>query len=169
MSCYPRYKTNQTFIAPKNQDSGTILCKKTNENTVGFTWSVPCNQFVECDDEKDEYGCEFPPWLIPSLLSGAGAVLNTTLFVHLYRSIKNTWKKKMHYRKSTLTIQRPQISMELKKLFKIAILVENGDVGKIHEMYCQELENHGSEGEATCYLKVMEYSIEPKSTLCWKC
>ena len=169
MSCYPRYKTNQTFIAPKNQDSGTILCKKTNENTVGFTWSVPCNQFVECDDEKDEYGCEFPPWLIPSLLSGTGVILIITLFVHLYISIRTIWKKKMQYRSSRFSIQRSNISIESEKLYKIAVLIENGDVDKIHEIYCQELENHGGEGEATCYLKVMEYSIEPKSTLCWKC
>ena len=166
VSCYPVYNTNQTFIAPKTQDSGTILCKTIDDinDRIGITWAVPCNRMVECHDGRDEFGCEFPEWLIPSLLSGAGAVLNTTLLIHLYRSIKSTWKKKMHNKKSTLTIQRPQISMELEKLFKIAVLVENGDICKIHEMYCQELENHGGEGKATCYLKVMEYSIEPKST-----
>ena len=156
------YHTNQTFIAPKEQDSGTILCKKKTDNYVAITWAVPCNSIVECDDGRDEFGCEFPVWLIPSILSAAGAVLNITLFVHLYKSIKRTWKKKMQYRNIRFPIQRPNISMEIEKLYKTAVLIESGDVDKIHKMYCQELENNGSEGEATCYLKVMEYSIEPK-------
>ena len=121
----------------------------------GFTWAVPCNRLVECDDGKDEFGCEFPEWLIPSLLSGAGAVLIITLFVHLYKSIKRTWKKKMQYRNSRFPIQRPNISMEIERLYKTAVLIESGDVDKIHKIYCQELENNGGEGEATCFLKVM--------------
>ena len=169
MFCYPRYKTNQTFIAPQNQDAATILCQKTiNENNVGFAWSIPCNQFVECDDGRDEFECEFPPWLIPSLLSGAGVALIITLFVHLYISIRNVWKKKMQYRRSRFSIQRPNISIESEKLYKIAVLIECGDLDKIHEMYCQELENLGGEGEAVCYFKVMEHSIEPKSSFITK-
>ena len=157
MFCYPRYKTNQTFIAPQNQDAATILCQKTiNENNVGFAWSIPCNQFVECDDGRDEFECEFPPWLIPSLLSGAGSVLCITLFVHLHNSIKITWKKKMINRK----IQRQYLSIESEKLYKIAVLIENGDVEKIHQMYCQEVENNGGEGGALCYFKVMKHLIK---------
>ena len=162
--CSPVYHTNQTFIAPKEQDSGTILCKKQTDNyLLGITWAVPCNHDVECDDERDEFGCQFPVWLIPSLLSGAGAVLIATLFVYLCKSIKSTWKKKMQYRNTRFPIQRQHISVELEKSYRMAVLIENGDVDKIHEMYCQELENHGGEGEATCYLKVMEHLIEPKS------
>ena len=88
--CFPVYNTNQKFIAPKTQDSGTILCKKKYDNLVdnygiGITWAVPCNQIAECHDGSDELGCEFPDWLVPSILSAAGAVLNITLFVHLYK------------------------------------------------------------------------------------
>ena len=68
----------------------------------------------------------------------------------------------MQYRNSRFPIQRPNISMEIEKLYKTAVLIESGDVDKIHKMYCQELDNNGSEGETTCYLKVMEHLIEPK-------
>ena len=168
--CYPVYNTNQKFIAPKTQDSGTILCKKKYDNLVdnygiGITWAVPCNQIAECHDGSDEFGCEFPDWLVPSILSAAGAVLNITLFVHLYKSIKSTWKKKMQYRNSRFSIQRPHISIESEKLYKTAVLIESGDIDKIHKMYCKELENNGGEGEATCHLKVMGHSIEPQSYL----
>ena len=158
VSCYPVYNTNQTFIAPKTQDSGTILCKKKyllDNYGVGITWAVPCNRMVECHDGRDEIGCEFPPWLIPSLLSGAGAVLNITLFVHLYKSIGSTWKKKMQYRKSRFSFQRRHLSIESEKLYKMAVLIESGNIDKIHKLYCQVLENNEDEGEATCYFKVM--------------
>ena len=159
--CYPKYHTNQTFFAPKNQDAATILCKKNNTAyqtslgfTLGITWAVPCNTVPECVDGSDEFGCEFRPWLIPSLLSVAGSVLCITLFVHLHKSIQRTWEKKMQFR-----FRNSHLSTENEKLYKTAVLIESRNVDQIHKMYCQEVENHGGEGEALCYLKVMGYLI----------
>ena len=128
----------------------TKLHETTGHPTLGLTWATPCNNIDECYDGSDEIGCEFPTWLIPSILCGAGAVLCITLFVHLHNSIKSTWKKKMIHRK----IQRSHLSIESEKLYKTAVLIDSGDVDKIHEMYCEEVENHGGEGGATCHLKV---------------
>ena len=122
----------------------------------GITWATPCNNIQECDDRNDEIGCEFPIWLIPCLLSVAGALLCISLFVYLHKSIRSSWKKKMRFRKSRLSIQRSQISIEAEKLYKIAALIESGDIDSIRKVYFQEVENNGGEGEATCHLKVQE-------------
>jgi hypothetical protein len=163
--CYPHYYENLRFSAPKNQDAATILCKKNNTAyqtslgfTLGITWAVPCNTVPECVDGSDEFGCEFPAWLIPSLLSGAGSVLFITLFVHLYISIKRTWKKKLQFQ-----FQNSHLSTETEKLYKTAVLIESGNVDQIYKMYCQEVENHGGEGEALCHLKVMGHLIKSLS------
>ena len=150
VSCNPIYYENLTFSAPKNQDAATIFCNSNLNYYYGITWAVPCNSIPECIDRRDEFGCEFPPWLIPSLLSGAGAVLCITLFVYLYKSMKSTWKKKMQFQ-----FQNSHLSIEAEKLYKIAVLIESGDVNKIHQLYCQEVEDNGGEGGALCYLKVM--------------
>ena len=160
--CRPYYYENLTFSAPKNQDAATILCMKNKTDylvtvafNLGITWAVPCNTVPECVDGSDEFGCEFPAWLIPSLLSGAGSVLFITLFVHLYISIKRTWKKKMQFQ-----FQNSHLSTENEKLYKTAVLIESGNINQIHKMYFQEVENHGGEGEALCNLKVMKHLIK---------
>ena len=166
VGCYPDYYENLTFSAPKNQDAATILCQ-TNTTapqewgfTLGITWAIPCNTVPECVDGSDEFGCEFPTWLLPSLLSGAGSVLCITLFVHLHKSIKRTWKKKMQFQ-----FRNSHLSTETEKLYKTAVLIESGNVDQIHKMYCQEVENHGGEGEAQCHLKVMGHLIKSLSKL----
>ena len=116
-----------------------------------MNWATPCNNFKECYDGSDEMGCEFSTWLIPTLLCGVGAVVCISLFVHLHKSIKCIWKKKMIYRR----IQRPHVSIESEKLYKTAVLIEREDVDKIHRMYCEEVENYGGEGGAICHLKVI--------------
>ena len=166
--CYPHYYENLTFSAPKNQDAPTILCKKNNTAysqtslgfTLGITWAVPCNTVPECVDGSDEFGCEFTPWLIPSLLSVAGSVLFITLFAHLHKSIKRTWKKKMQFQ-----FRNSHLSNASEKLYKTAVLIESGNVDQIHKMYCEELENHGGEGQALCHLKVMRHLIKSLSKL----
>ena len=165
VGCYPIYYKNETFSAPKIQDAATIFCQTKHKvingfDYLGITWAVPCNSVFECGDESDESGCEFSPWLIPSLLSGAGAVLCVTLFVYLHKSIKTKWKKIMQ---SRISFQRAHLSIESEKLYKTTILIESGDVDKVHKMYCQEVENNGGEGEAMCHLKVMGLSIKPLS------
>ena len=156
VSCYPVYYKNKTFLAPNIQDSATILCKIDSIEGFGITWATPCNNIQECDDRNDEIGCEFPVWLIPCLLSVAGSLLCISLFVYLYKSIGSSWRKKMRYRKSRLSIQRSQISIEAEKLYKIAVLIESGDIDNIRKMYFHEVENNGGEGGATCHLKVIE-------------
>ena len=158
--CYPHYYENLTFSAPKNQDAATILCIANDNSDLGSTWAIPCNNITECDDGSDETGCKFSAWLIPSLLCGSGAVLGITLFVYLHKSIKSKWKKIMQSRSS---FQRAHHSIESEKLYKTTILIESGDVDKIHKLYCQEMENNGGEGEAMCHLKVMGLSIKPLS------
>ena len=165
VGCYPNYYIeNQTYSVPRIQDAATILCEKnyTYWGTIiaGITWAVPCNSVPECGNGSDEYGCEFSPWLIPSLLSGAGAVLCITLFVYLRKSIKIKWKKKMQFQ-----VQNSHLSIETGKLYKTAVMIENGNVEQIHKMYCQEVENCGGEGEALCHLKVIEHSIKSLSKL----
>ena len=165
VGCYPNYYENHTFSAPQNQDAATILCNKnvTLNNgfyVLGITWAVPCNSVPECGDGSDEFGCEFPPLLVPSLLSGAGAVLCITLFVYLRKSIKTKWKKKMQFQ-----FQNSRLSIETEKLYKTAVLIERGNVDQIHKMYCQEVENYGGEGGALCHLKVMRHLIKFLSKL----
>ena len=155
VGCYPIYYENETFSAPKNQDAATIFCQTKNTtikgfNVLGNTWAVPCNSVPECGDGRDEFDCEFPPWLIARLLCGAGAVLCITLFVYLHKSIKTKWKKKMQFQ-----FQNSRLSIETEKLYKTAVLIERGNVDQIHKMYCQEVENHRGEGGALCHLKVM--------------
>ena len=155
VACYPLRVAflNQTFSLPKNQDAATIFCETNTTlngfNTLGITWAVPCNLVPECSDLSDEFGCEFSIWLIPSLLSGAGALLCITLFVYLHKSIEIRWKKKMQFQ-----FKNSHLTIETEKLYKIAVLIESGNVDQIRKMYCQEVENHGGEGRALCHLKV---------------
>ena len=161
VDCYPKYYENLTFTASKNQDAATILCKTRRDRDgaeiptiYGITWAIPCNNILECEDGSDEIGCEFPIWLIPSLLCGAGSVLCTTLIVYLHISIKRIWKKKMQFQ---FQFQNSHLSIETEKLYKIAELIESGNVDQIHKLYCQEVENNGGEGGALCHFKVMRY------------
>ena len=52
------------------------------------------------------------------------------------------------------------LSIESEKLYKIAVLIESGDVKKIHEMYCQEVVNNGDEKGALCYFKVIHKNLK---------
>ena len=161
VACYPKYYENLTFSAPQNQDAATILCKTSITwsdaipTIFGITWAIPCNNIPECDNGSDEIGCEFPTWLIPSLLCGAGAVLFITLFAYLHKSIKRTWKKKMQFQ-----FQNSHLSIETEKLYKTAILIESRNLDQIHKMYCQEVENNEGEGGALCHFKVMRHLIK---------
>ena len=150
--CYPDYNTIQTFSVPKSQDSATILCERYNNYfQLALAFAIPCNLNPECYDGSDEFGCEFPEWLIPSLFGLAGAVLCTTHLVYLHKSIKSTWKKKMQFQ-----FRNSHLSIESEKLYKIAVLIERGDVKKIHEIYCQEVVNNGDEKGALCHFKVID-------------
>ena len=51
--------------------------------------------------------------------------------------------------------QNSHLSSESEKLYKTAVLIESGDLDKIHQMYCKEVEINGGEGAALCHLKVM--------------
>ena len=165
IGCYPIYYKNETFSAPKIQDAATIFCQTKHKvingfDYLGITWAVPCNSVFECGDESDESGCEFSPWLIPSLLSGTGTVLCVTFSIYLHKSIKTKWKKKMQFQ-----FQNSRLSIETEKLYKTAVLLERGNVDQIHKMYCQEVENYGGEGRALCHLKVMQHLIKFLSKL----
>ena len=129
-----------------------------------MTWATPCNNIAECYDWSDEIGCEFSTWLIPTLLGGAGAVLYISLFLHLYKSIQGTWKKIIRSRKSRLSIQRPYLSIESEKLYKTTVLLDSGDVNKIHTMFFQEVEKYGGQGGATCHLKVTGHLIKQRQS-----
>lgn len=57
-------------------------------------------------------------------------------------------------------VQRSQLFIESEKSYKIAELIESGDIDKIHKMYCDAVEAYGGEGGATCYFKVIGSSIK---------
>ena len=113
-------------------------------------WAIPCNGVPECGDGRDEMNCQMPNWVLEFVLLGIVCVLCLTLFLYLsyymeHTSIDNT------------VVLIPSSSRELnlaRRILDIAILVEEGNIDKIRELYDKEVETHGNEANTICCLKV---------------
>ena len=118
VSCYPVYYMNRTFLAPNIPDAATILCKKTSIDGWGITWATPCNNIQECDNGNDETGCEFPIWLIPCLLSVAGALLFISLLFTLTNQSEVHGKRKCDIEKVDFQFQKHKFPLKQKNCIK---------------------------------------------------
>ena len=119
--------------------------------------ATPCNSFTECFDESDENDCNFPNWLLPSLLSLAALVLNITCFISLQRQVKkaiNYIMQESAWRLATQSTICPVVSMTSEKQMKVAYFLEKGKFNEIDLFLINELKAHGTEAEAICCMKV---------------
>ena len=113
-------------------------------------WAVPCNGVSECGDFRDEMNCQMPNWVLEIVLLGIVCVLCLTLFLYLSYYLKHTSIDKT-------VVLIPSSSRELnlaRRILDIAILVEEGNIDKIRELYDKEVETHGNEANTICCLKV---------------
>ena len=113
-------------------------------------WAVPCNGVPECGDGRDEMNCQMPNWVLEIVLLGIVCVLCLTLFLYLSYYLKHTSIDKT-------VVLIPSSSRELnlaRRILDIAILVEEGNIDKIRELYDKEVETHGNEANTICCLKV---------------
>ena len=116
-------------------------------------WAVPCNGVPECGDGRDEMNCQMPNWVLEIVLLGIVCVLCLTLFLYLSYYLKHTSIDKT-------VVLIPSSSRELnlaRRILDIAILVEEGNIDKIRELYDKEVETHGNEANTICCLKVDYY------------
>ena len=121
-------------------------------------WAVPCNGVPECGDGRDEMNCQMPNWVLEIVLLGIVCVLCLTLFLYLSYYLKHTSIDKT-------VVLIPSSSRELnlaRRILDIAILVEEGNIDKIRELYDKEVETHGNEANTICCLKV-DYQV----FACW--
>ena len=113
-------------------------------------WAIPCNGVPECGDGRDEMNCQMPNWVLEIVLLGIVCVLCLTLFLYLSYYLKHTSIDKT-------VVLIPSSSRELnlaRRILDIAILVEEGNIDKIRELYDKEVETHGNEANTICCLKV---------------
>ena len=120
---------------------------------ASVTWAVPCNNIQECYDGEDENECKFPFWAIPSILFGTGLVLCLTFAAYLYKYSRQDWNEIMQDRRWRLATQQ-STSKESEKAYKIAFMAHWEDLEGITNIFKTEVEKHGSEATAICYLKV---------------
>ena len=159
IECKPKYSVPMSQI-PKRREDATIECvgPKIGLNEYSVIWAVPCNNIQECYDGEDESGCKFPFWTIPSILFGTGIVLGLAFAAYLYKYSRQDWNVIMQDRQWRLATQKSD-SKESEKAFKIALLAHGEDIDGIMKFFATEIETHGSEATAICYLKVQMISF----------
>ena len=154
IECKP---TIQTTNVPKRREDATIECRSPRNTSLvlegSVVWAVPCNNIQECYDGEDENGCKFPFWTIPSILFGTGIILCFTFAAYVNKYSQNDWNEIMQDRRWQLATNQSTSEVS-EKAYKIALLAHNEDLAEIMDIFRTEVETHGSEATATCYLKV---------------
>ena len=116
-------------------------------------WATPCDGVIEClSNGEDETGCESPFYLLPFILLGSAILLYFVLVFYLHFRLKKRMAeilKLENLQPVTSTCTRTN------KLIHISTLTEQEDIVKIHILFKNEVEVHGSFGKAICYLKVL--------------
>ena len=147
------------FNVPKRSEDATIECRVAKNISVvdvsfaSLVWAVPCNNIQECYDGEDENNCKFPFWIIPSILVGTGFVLCLAFATYLYKYSHQDWNNIMQDRRWRLATQQ-STSKESEEAYKIALIAHGEDLAGIMNIFKTEVETHGSEARAICYLKV---------------
>ena len=160
IECKPRYSNSEPiFNIPKRPEDATTECRAYISATEYFpvTWAVPCNNIQECYYGDDENGCEFPFWTVPSILFGICLALCLTFVAYLYEYSTNDWNEIMQDRRWRLAIQQATCK-ESEKAYNIALMAHGEDLAGIMNIFTTEIDTHGSEATAICYLKV--YTVE---------
>ena len=160
IDCKPRYTDSlPIFNVPKRPEDATMECRGIPDNPdaanegVPVTWAVPCNKIQECYNGEDENGCEFPFWTVPSILFGTCLALCLTFVAYIYKYSSNDWNKIMQDRRWRLAIQQTTCK-ESEKAYNIATVAHSEDLAVIMNIFTTEVDTHGSEATAICYLKV---------------
>ena len=116
-------------------------------------WAVPCNGVPECGDGRDEMNCQMPNFVLEIVMVGIFGALCVTLFLYLSYYVEHTT-----IGKTVILISSSELNLA-RRILDIAILVEEGNIDKIRELYDKEVETHGNEANAICCLKVDYYML----------
>ena len=119
-----------------------------------MTWATPCNGNAECNDCSDEVGCGSPLVTLFLITFGVGIFLYCSLVLYLQKITNYEIIRTNKSGDSSLS--------EMKSIF-IVILISNDEVTEIKNIFKREIEVHGSNGKAICYLKVIFKIIHTKS------
>ena len=165
IECQPYYLLVPIFNVHKRREDATIECRapKNEDRWVSLIWAVPCNGIQECYDGEDENNCEFPFWIIPSILAGVVFVLCLAFAAYLYKYSRQDWNEIMQDRRWRLATQQ-STSKESEKAFKIAVMAHDEDLDGIMNVFKTEVEKHGSEATNICYLKVEPFFLQKTKT-----
>ena len=119
-----------------------------------MTWATPCNGNTECNDCSDEVGCGSTLVTLFRITFGVGIFLYCSLVLYLQKITNYEIIRTNKSGDSSLS--------EMKSIF-IVILISNDEVTEIKNIFKREIEVHGSNGKAICYLKVIFKIIHTKS------
>ena len=118
-----------------------------NENGYYFTWATPCDGNIECIYGSDEEGCETPISMLALILFGVGFLLVITKFLYAFKSIHEI------ARNITYSEEINDDTSNIKQLH-IGILTQKKDSIRMEQLFINELNIQGNEGEAICSFKV---------------
>ena len=127
-------------------------------------FATPCNGIAECHDGYDEKYCFLPNWLLPTIILAVVSGMATALFVFitdvllkvLGGNLENEMKMWFSSTTGEITGCLSKNRLEIAKLLRTDCYSE-----AVQKLFQDEIDYHGSEGEAmNCLLVKIKYSEE---------
>ena len=123
-------------------DEATFDCYKKDSmyNMWRHVYAVPCDNVEQCQDGSDERYCKLKELLLTILLVLIAVILIGWLCLYLFYNVNVT-----NYDSSMVC--------QSERMLDISLIVANGDINEIYQLYLTEIEYHGNVANTFCCFK----------------